>query len=177
MDSISVRQQRGYRTHPKHYGQDLLFKSKHRHLVYLIHPAHPFFVREYLSFASSTFLSRHTNSGATNQSSFMALFQVVAPKCAHFHAAIGHLESARLHLQRIKATQHLGVSVDGAFDHAVHRKLVTNTPPRAIALLTLDEVFSFKSSSLDSGLDVHVLCPALTRHFLLTLAPTQSIDL
>ncbi|CAO3569487.1 unnamed protein product [Mortierella alpina] len=76
-----------------------------------------------------------------SRSSFMALFQVVAPKCLHFHTAIGPLDTARLHLQRIKATQHLGDTVDGAFDHAVHRKLVTNTPPRAIALLTPDETF------------------------------------
>ncbi|KAG0199391.1 hypothetical protein BGX28_007344 [Mortierella sp. GBA30] len=60
---------------------------------------------------------------------------------SRFGMAIGELESARQYLQALKRTHYLGKSVDDAFDHAVHRKLVTSTPPRAIALLSSDETF------------------------------------
>ncbi|KAI1315608.1 hypothetical protein EDD11_000618 [Mortierella claussenii] len=75
------------------------------------------------------------------RSFYMALFQVVAPKCGLFVEAITHLEAVRKNVQEIKSTYSLGLPVEGAFDHTIHRKLVTNTPPRAIALLTVDETF------------------------------------
>ncbi|KAF9209474.1 hypothetical protein BGZ49_004065 [Haplosporangium sp. Z 27] len=67
--------------------------------------------------------------------------EVVAPKCSQFPQAIMSLKNVRKHIQEIRSTNILGVQVDGAFDYTVHRKLVTNTPPRAIALLSLEENF------------------------------------
>ncbi|KAF9116940.1 hypothetical protein BGX27_008088 [Mortierella sp. AM989] len=60
----------------------------------------------------------------------------------HYARAIMLLENVRKHVQEIKSTHTLGMQVDGAFDHTVHRKLVTNTPPRAIALLSPEETFT-----------------------------------
>ncbi|KAF9193868.1 hypothetical protein BGZ50_006922 [Haplosporangium sp. Z 11] len=103
------------------------------------------YARSLLDEASSSttpgFLSLEANTGATNQSSYMSLFQVTTPKCSLFVAAIHQLESTRNHLKGLQATHSLSTQVDGAFDHAVHRKLVTNTPPRAIALLSSKETF------------------------------------
>ncbi|KAF8923669.1 hypothetical protein BGZ58_002684, partial [Dissophora ornata] len=76
------------------------------------------------------------------RSSFMALFQVAAPNCSQFSQAVPQLEVVRSHVQVMKSTHKLGVAVDDAFDHTVHRKLVTNTPPRAIALLSSEETFA-----------------------------------
>ncbi|KAF9127661.1 hypothetical protein BGW39_005697 [Mortierella sp. 14UC] len=49
------------------------------------------------------------------------------------------LEAMRIHIAGLKATHTLGTKVEGAFDHTIHRQLVANTPPRAIALLTFEE--------------------------------------
>ncbi|KAF9402306.1 hypothetical protein BGX21_010591 [Mortierella sp. AD011] len=76
------------------------------------------------------------------RSFFIALSQVVAPKCSQFPQATTLLVNIRKHVQEIKSTSVLGSQVEGAFDHTVHRKLVTYTPPRAIALLTLEETFT-----------------------------------
>ncbi|KAF8978978.1 hypothetical protein BGZ46_005961 [Entomortierella lignicola] len=76
------------------------------------------------------------------RSSYIALSEVVAPKCSQFPQAIMSLKNVRKHIQEIRSTNILGVQVDGAFDYTVHRKLVTNTPPRAIALLSLEETFA-----------------------------------
>lgn len=70
----------------------------------------------------------------------MAFYQVVAPKCAMFTPALEHLTTMRDQVKSLRSTNDLGVKLESAFDHAVHRKLVTNTPPRAIALLTMTEV-------------------------------------
>ncbi|KAG0279164.1 hypothetical protein BGZ95_002078 [Linnemannia exigua] len=73
------------------------------------------------------------------RSSYMALFQVIAPKCSQFPQAGPQLEAMRTHIAGLKATHALGSKVEGAFDHTIHRQLVANTPPRAIALLTFEE--------------------------------------
>lgn len=70
----------------------------------------------------------------------MALFQVIAPKCSQYSQAGPQLEAMRTHISGLKATHALGTKVEGAFDYTIHRQLVANTPPRAIALLTFDEV-------------------------------------
>jgi len=70
----------------------------------------------------------------------MAFYQVVAPKCAMFPQALERLETMQNQVKNLRSTSDLGVKLESAFDHAVHRKLVTNTPPRAIALLTMTEV-------------------------------------
>ncbi|KAG9067615.1 hypothetical protein KI688_012400 [Linnemannia hyalina] len=69
----------------------------------------------------------------------MALFQVIAPKCSQYPQAGPQLEAMRTHISGLKATHALGTEVVGAFDHTIHRQLVANTPPRAIALLNFDE--------------------------------------
>ncbi|KAG0367177.1 Mak10 subunit, NatC N-terminal acetyltransferase-domain-containing protein [Gamsiella multidivaricata] len=76
-----------------------------------------------------------------SRSSFMALYQVMTPKCSQVSEAVPQLEAVRKNVEGMKSTYSLGIPVEGAFDHKVHRKLVTNTPPRAIALLTLEETF------------------------------------
>ncbi|OAQ28156.1 Mak10-domain-containing protein [Linnemannia elongata AG-77] len=73
------------------------------------------------------------------RSSYMALFQVIAPKCSQYPQAGPQLEAMRTHISGLKATHALGTKVEGAFDYTIHRQLVANTPPRAIALLTFDE--------------------------------------
>ncbi|KAF9904521.1 hypothetical protein EC991_002629 [Linnemannia zychae] len=73
------------------------------------------------------------------RSSYMALFQVIAPKCSQFPQAGPQLEAMQIHIAGLKATHALGTKVEGAFDHTIHRQLVANTPPRAIALLTFEE--------------------------------------
>ncbi|KAG0373484.1 hypothetical protein BGX24_011639 [Mortierella sp. AD032] len=73
------------------------------------------------------------------RSSYMALFQVIAPKCSQFPQAGPQLEAMQTHIAGLKATHALGSKVEGAFDHTIHRQLVANTPPRAIALLTFEE--------------------------------------
>ncbi|GJJ78274.1 N-alpha-acetyltransferase 35, NatC auxiliary subunit [Entomortierella parvispora] len=79
--------------------------------------------------------------------SFMALYQVVgvnqvtAPKCAMFPQALDRLAMVRDQVKDLRSTSDLGIKLESAFDHTVHRKLVTNTPPRAIALLTMTETF------------------------------------
>ncbi|KAG0293980.1 hypothetical protein BGZ96_001964 [Linnemannia gamsii] len=73
------------------------------------------------------------------RSSYMALFQVIAPKCSQYSQAGPQLEAMQTHISGLKATHALGTKVEGAFDHTIHRQLVANTPPRAIALLTFDE--------------------------------------
>ncbi|ORZ21043.1 Mak10 subunit, NatC N-terminal acetyltransferase-domain-containing protein [Lobosporangium transversale] len=75
------------------------------------------------------------------RSLFLSLFQVLAPKCSMFLQAVPQLENVRKHVECIKATHALGIEVNGAFDNTIHRKLVTNTPPRATALLTSEETF------------------------------------
>ncbi|KAF9915912.1 hypothetical protein FBU30_001645, partial [Linnemannia zychae] len=73
------------------------------------------------------------------RSSYMALFQVIAPKCSRFPQAGLQLEAMHTHITGLKATHALGVKMDEAFDYTIHRQLVANTPPRAIALLTFEE--------------------------------------
>ncbi|KAG0333904.1 hypothetical protein BG004_000646, partial [Podila humilis] len=73
--------------------------------------------------------------------SLLAIYQVLAPKCSQFQNALPQLQLARELISRLKASNALGMEIPDAFDHSIHRKLVTNTPPRAIALLTLDETF------------------------------------
>ncbi|KAG0054904.1 hypothetical protein BGZ83_010128 [Gryganskiella cystojenkinii] len=73
--------------------------------------------------------------------SFMAFFQVVAPKCTMFPQALNPLKAMKDQVPTLRSTGELGIKVEGAFDHTIHRKLATNTPPRAIALLTLTETF------------------------------------
>ncbi|KAG0040403.1 hypothetical protein BGZ82_003128 [Podila clonocystis] len=73
--------------------------------------------------------------------SLLVMYQVLSPKCSQFQNAIPQLQVARECTKRLQASNNLGVEITDAFDHSIHRKLVTNTPPRAIALLTLDETF------------------------------------
>ncbi|KAF9319120.1 hypothetical protein BG003_009819 [Podila horticola] len=72
--------------------------------------------------------------------SLLVMYQVLSPKCTQFQNAIPQLQVARECTKRLQASNSLGVEITDAFDHSIHRKLVTNTPPRAIALLTLSEV-------------------------------------
>ncbi|KAG0204115.1 hypothetical protein BGX33_008698 [Mortierella sp. NVP41] len=60
-------------------------------------------------------------------------------RCSQFSQASPLLDAMRTHISGLKATHALGAKVEGAFDHTIHRQLVTNTPPRAIALLTFEE--------------------------------------
>ncbi|KAF8947461.1 hypothetical protein BGZ47_009087 [Haplosporangium gracile] len=60
-------------------------------------------------------------------------------RCSQYSQAGPQLEAMRTHISGLKATHALGTTVEGAFDHTIHRQLVANTPPRAIALLTFDE--------------------------------------
>ncbi|KAF9153272.1 hypothetical protein BG015_003744 [Linnemannia schmuckeri] len=60
-------------------------------------------------------------------------------RCSQYPQAGPQLEAMRTHISGLKATHALGTTVEGAFDHTIHRQLVANTPPRAIALLTFDE--------------------------------------
>ncbi|KAF9210581.1 hypothetical protein BGZ59_009256 [Podila verticillata] len=73
--------------------------------------------------------------------SLLAMYQVLSPKCSQFQSAIPQLQVARECTKRLQESNSLGVEIIDAFDHSIHRKLVTNTPPRAIALLTLSETF------------------------------------
>ncbi|KAG0097362.1 hypothetical protein BGZ93_002894 [Podila epicladia] len=73
--------------------------------------------------------------------SLLAMYQVLSPKCSQFQNAIPQLKVARDCTERLQESNILGVEITDAFDHSIHRKLVTNTPPRAIALLTLTETF------------------------------------
>ncbi|KAF9586188.1 hypothetical protein BGW38_008813, partial [Lunasporangiospora selenospora] len=56
-------------------------------------------------------------------------------------ARIGYARATRDFVRDMTTSHSLGHEVESAFDHAIHRKLVTNTPPRAIALLTIKETF------------------------------------
>ncbi|KAF9358732.1 hypothetical protein BGX34_008794 [Mortierella sp. NVP85] len=75
------------------------------------------------------------------RSSYLALYQITISDSSLFAQAAEDFETMRKHIQDLKSTRSLGVEVEGAFDHTVHRKLVSNTPPRTIALLSSDEAF------------------------------------
>lgn len=83
------------------------------------------------------------------------MYQVLSPKCTQFQNAIPQLQVARECTKRLQASNSLGVEITDAFDHSIHRKLVTNTPPRAIALLTLSEVGD-PGGSIVSDIDMKV---------------------
>ncbi|KAF9421642.1 hypothetical protein BGZ94_008794 [Podila epigama] len=75
------------------------------------------------------------------RASLLSIYQVLAPKCSQFRNALPQLRLVRERAKRMQASSAQGREIADAFDHAIHRKLVTNTPPRAIALLTMTETF------------------------------------
>ncbi|KAG0232949.1 Mak10 subunit, NatC N-terminal acetyltransferase-domain-containing protein [Mortierella sp. GBAus27b] len=75
------------------------------------------------------------------RSSYLALYQLITADSSAFSQAAELLVDMQKRVQDIKSTHSLGIQVEGAFDYTVHRKLVSNTPPRTIALLTPKEAF------------------------------------
>lgn len=87
------------------------------------------------------------------------MYQVLSPKCSQFQNAIPQLKVARECTERLQESNILGVEITDAFDHSIHRKLVTNTPPRAIALLTLSEVSESGEGILATSFNNNLLTP------------------
>jgi hypothetical protein len=111
----------------------------------------------------------YANSGATNQSSYLALYQITISDSSLFAQAAEDFETMRKHIQDLKSTRSLGIEVEGAFDHTVHRKLVSNTPPRTIALLSSDEVCPTRSTSLRTYNKTAAKIQSLTRFIFTTV--------
>ncbi|KAF9973251.1 hypothetical protein BGZ73_003501 [Actinomortierella ambigua] len=77
----------------------------------------------------------------------LSLLQIEAPKCSGFDGAVDSLGEILEILKPIQSSHALGVSRPEAFDYTIHRKLVTNAPPRTIALFTFEENFFFSFGS------------------------------
>ncbi|KAG0237703.1 hypothetical protein BGW42_000109 [Actinomortierella wolfii] len=68
--------------------------------------------------------------------------RIEAPKCSRFVEAVDSLTEVMQCLERIESSHALGVARPEAFDYTIHRKLVTNAPPRTIALYTFEETIT-----------------------------------
>ncbi|KAG9292267.1 hypothetical protein G9A89_009079 [Geosiphon pyriformis] len=95
------------------------------------------------------------------KSFLLALFHLSQPRCQHYASAQKELITTLQILTGtksepgIKDTINLGLEVEGAFDPLINRKLVSQTPPRPIRLLSMQE-------SLDQMLNLlqntHSIC-------------------
>ncbi|CAG8537610.1 13125_t:CDS:10 [Ambispora gerdemannii] len=79
------------------------------------------------------------------KSFLLALIHLAKPRCQQYTESQKHLLTTLQILTGtndepgIKDTIELGVDVDGAFDPLINRKLVSQTPPRPIRLLTMQQ--------------------------------------
>ncbi|CAG8513798.1 12767_t:CDS:10 [Ambispora leptoticha] len=92
------------------------------------------------------------------KSFLLALIHLAKPRCQQYTESQRHLLTTLQILNGtnsepgIKSTIELGVDVDGAFDPLINRKLVSQTPPRPIRLLTMQQSLEELNNLLENTL-------------------------